>query len=165
IAVEEGFEGDRTAWLASLKGDAGEPGTIGVNGKSAYEVALELGFEGTEEGWLESLKGEQGEAGTGTRIAGQVDTIEQLPEAVDEEEAGRAYFVGKHLYVAIAGEWIDFGDMSGPEGMGLNIRGTLPNIESLPSENNRAGDAYIINKKMFVWDSTRWAETGNVGAP
>ena len=69
IAVEKGFEGDETAWLASLKGEKGADGVIGAdgaNGKSAYQIAVEKGFEGDETAWLASLKGakgEQGEAG------------------------------------------------------------------------------------------------------
>lgn len=65
IAIANGFEGDVTAWLASLRGedgDNGENSTIpGPQGLSAYEVAVENGFEGTEEDWLESLKGENGQ--------------------------------------------------------------------------------------------------------
>lgn len=45
----------------------GEDGYIGVDGKSAYEVALDNGFVGTEEEWLEYLRqgpvGPQGEQG------------------------------------------------------------------------------------------------------
>lgn len=32
IAVEQGFVGDRDAWLASLKGEQGEPGEQGIQG-------------------------------------------------------------------------------------------------------------------------------------
>lgn len=45
-------------------------GTVGADGKSAYEVAQDNGFTGTEQDWLDSLKGadgaqgEQGVAGT-----------------------------------------------------------------------------------------------------
>ena len=51
IAVQEGYEGTVTDWLASL---------VGPQGKSAYEVAVEEGFVGTEEEWLLSLVGPQG---------------------------------------------------------------------------------------------------------
>lgn len=37
---------------------------IGVDGKSAYEVAVENGFSGTEAAWLASLVGPQGEVGS-----------------------------------------------------------------------------------------------------
>ena len=66
IAVEKGFEGDETAWLASLKGEKGADGVIGadgVDGKSAYQIAVEKGFEGDETAWLASLKGADGAQG------------------------------------------------------------------------------------------------------
>ena len=66
IAVEKGFEGDETAWLASLKGEKGADGVVGkngVDGKSAYQIAVEKGFEGDETAWLASLKGADGVIG------------------------------------------------------------------------------------------------------
>ena len=84
IAVEQGFLGDESAWLLSLKGDAGqrgekgeqgeqgaagrdgekgergEKGADGQDGKSAYEIAVEQGFIGDKAAWLLSLKGERG---------------------------------------------------------------------------------------------------------
>lgn len=63
IAVENGFEGDAVAWLASLKGEPGKDGSAGAagaNGKSAYELAVDGGFEGTIEEWFASLKGADG---------------------------------------------------------------------------------------------------------
>ena len=44
-------------------GAAGEPGTPGQDGLSAYEVAVANGFDGTVEEWLLSLVGPQGEPG------------------------------------------------------------------------------------------------------
>ena len=66
IAVENGFEGDEAAWLASLKGADGKDGvdgTDGAAGKSAYAIAVENGFEGDEAAWLASLKGADGKDG------------------------------------------------------------------------------------------------------
>ena len=66
IAVENGFEGDEAAWLASLKGADGKDGvdgTDGAAGKSAYATAVENGFEGDEAAWLASLKGADGKDG------------------------------------------------------------------------------------------------------
>ncbi len=66
IAVENGFEGDESAWLASLKGADGKDGvdgTDGAAGKSAYATAVENGFEGNEAAWLASLKGADGKDG------------------------------------------------------------------------------------------------------
>lgn len=65
IAVEGGYTGTQTEWLASLKGEKGEPGQYqnGADGKSAYEIAVEGGYTGTKEEWLASLKGEKGDQG------------------------------------------------------------------------------------------------------
>ena len=66
IAVENGFEGDEAAWLASLKGADGKDGVDGADGaagKSAYATAVENGFEGNEAAWLASLKGADGKDG------------------------------------------------------------------------------------------------------
>lgn len=79
IAVDNGFEGDQAAWLASLKGDKGDdgdpgtPGTDGADGESAYQIAVDNGFEGDETAWLASLKGEKGDdgdPGTGGGLTG-----------------------------------------------------------------------------------------------
>ena len=70
IAVEHGYVGTETEWLASLHGADGQNGRNGTNGrngadgadgKSAYEIAVEHGYVGTETEWLASLKGEPGE--------------------------------------------------------------------------------------------------------
>lgn len=69
IAVENGFNGTETEWLASLKGEKGsqgiqgKQGTRGEKGKSAYESAVENGYTGTEAEWISSLKGARGTTG------------------------------------------------------------------------------------------------------
>ena len=49
--------------VPTVKGDDGEAGADGADGKSAYEIAVEEGYSGTEEEWIASLKGEDGEDG------------------------------------------------------------------------------------------------------
>lgn len=67
IAVENGFTGTESEWVASLTGPQGPQGIQGVpgssTGDSAYTVAVQNGFIGTEAEWLASLVGEQGPAG------------------------------------------------------------------------------------------------------
>ena len=93
IAVEKGFEGDETAWLASLKGEKGADGVIGAdgaNGKSAYQIAVEKGFEGDETAWLASLKGADGAQGVDGKqgeAGPKGDPGEQGPKG-DPGEAG-----------------------------------------------------------------------------
>lgn len=64
LAAKNGFTGNESAWLASLKGDKGEQGpkgndgqngVNGVDGKdglSAYSIAIKNGYSGTEEEWV-----------------------------------------------------------------------------------------------------------------
>ena len=90
IAVEKGFEGDETAWLASLKGEKGADGVVGkngVDGKSAYQIAVEKGFEGDETAWLASLKGADGVIGKDGAQGEQGPVGEQGPKG-DPGETG-----------------------------------------------------------------------------
>lgn len=54
-------------WLNPI----GKPEKIGLDGKSAYEIALEDGFVGTKQEWLNSLKGETGAKGDKGDIGAQ----------------------------------------------------------------------------------------------
>ena len=90
LAVEKGFEGDETAWLASLKGEKGADGVVGkdgADGKSAYQLAVEKGFEGDETAWLASLKGADGVIGKDGAQGEQGPVGEQGPKG-DPGEAG-----------------------------------------------------------------------------
>lgn len=53
---------------------------IGLDGKSAYEVALANGFEGSEQEWLESL----------TKLSPEADTIAHRAEAAAKEAEAKA---------------------------------------------------------------------------
>ena len=63
IAVEKGYVGSESDWLASLKGNDGQQGQSGTSGASAYDIAVGKGFSGTEQQWLDSLKGTKGDTG------------------------------------------------------------------------------------------------------
>lgn len=64
LAAKNGFTGNESSWLASLKGDKGDQGpkgndgqngVNGVDGKdglSAYSIAVKNGYSGTEEEWV-----------------------------------------------------------------------------------------------------------------
>lgn len=104
IAVDEGFAGTQTEWLASLKGADGLDGrdglngadgqngrdgidgingTNGTNGKSAYELAVEHGFIGTEEQWLESLKATYDDTEIKSRVTTLESTIGSLNDSLE----------------------------------------------------------------------------------
>lgn len=64
LAVKNGFSGNETAWLESLKGEKGDTGAAGADGKnglngvdgkdglSAYSIAVKNGYNGTEADWV-----------------------------------------------------------------------------------------------------------------
>jgi len=68
LAVQDGFVGTLTEWLASLKGAQGDGGTNtptpGADGLSAYQLAVQAGFSGDLNAWLASLHGADGQDGT-----------------------------------------------------------------------------------------------------
>jgi hypothetical protein len=67
VAVQNGFQGSETQWLASLQGTAGTNGTNGMDGSdgaSAYQIAVQNGFQGSETQWLASLQGAAGTNGS-----------------------------------------------------------------------------------------------------
>lgn len=78
LAVDNGYTGTISEWLASLVGEVGatgqngadgkdgvngSDGKNGINGQSAYELAVEKGYSGTLDQWLESLIGQPGTNG------------------------------------------------------------------------------------------------------
>lgn len=58
VAVENGYVGSETDWLASLKGADGQDGAKGDDGDSAYQVWLDAGNTGSVQDYLDSLKGD-----------------------------------------------------------------------------------------------------------
>ena len=86
IAKSHGFIGSEKEWLASLKGDKGDPftyddftpeqlallkgpkgdtgekGARGDKGDSAYDIAVKLGYRGTEQEWIAYLAKAQSDA-------------------------------------------------------------------------------------------------------
>uniref|UniRef100_A0AAU7PG89 Tail fiber protein n=1 Tax=Burkholderia phage vB_BgluM-SURPRISE13 TaxID=3159457 RepID=A0AAU7PG89_9VIRU len=128
IAVDNGFVGDVTAWLTSLKG---------LNGDSAYTVAVGNGFVGTQAQWLASLvgpkgdkgdtgsqgeqgvKGDKGDTGntgaTGTSLAyiGDFANSGALPAGTLSQVAT----AGGHIFINNGTTWVDAGPVAqGPQG-------------------------------------------------
>ncbi len=57
----------------------------------------------------------------------------------------------------------------GQAGIGINIKGTVPNVGSLPPTGNKQGDAYVDDSTdhIWVWDATSgtWIDAGNIQGP
>lgn len=85
-----------------LKGDPGQNGIDGINGKSAYEIAIDNGFVGSETEWLESLKGEKGNKGDkGNPGSNGQDGSDGVPGESAFEVAVRNGFSGTEI------EWLE----------------------------------------------------------
>ena len=74
------------------KGEQGERGQNGIDGKSAYQLAVDHGFVGDEAAWLQSLKGANGASGTkgeqGERGQNGIDGKSAYQLAVDHGFVG-----------------------------------------------------------------------------
>lgn len=82
IAVDNGFVGSESAWLASLVGPQGDPGNDGgpgADGDSAYQVAVDNGFVGNEAAWLASLVGSAGSPGSNGADGKTIFTTSGVP--------------------------------------------------------------------------------------
>lgn len=55
--------------------------------------------------------------------------------------------------------------VKGDTGAGLNLKGTQPNVGSLPSSGNTAGDGWLVNGILYTWDGTQWVNAGNIQGP
>lgn len=54
----------------------------------------------------------------------------------------------------------------GEDGTSLNIKGTKTSSSELPNDGtNKAGDAYLINAEMWIWDGDSWENCGTVRGP
>lgn len=61
--------------------------------------------------------GPAGQSGISTTIKGEYDSLEELDNIHPTGEQGDAYIVGGDLYVWINDDWIDVGEMRGPQGV------------------------------------------------
>jgi len=74
LAVQNGYVGTLSQWLASLQGSSGSTGATGATGaagaagQSAYAAAVANGFVGTEMQWLDSLEGSDGSPSTDVTV-------------------------------------------------------------------------------------------------
>ncbi len=166
-----------TVPASELKGKDGEPGNPGTPG-----IPGEPGKDGAP--------GKDGENAPIGKIVGVLEPGTDLPNVGDYKE-GDTFVVGTHFHTVVDGQWKDIGDFSGPvgqsafelaqeegfegskeewleslkgeTGLGLRIKGSLTSKDDLPKESMEAGDAYIIDSIMWVWDTEDWSPVGSVG--
>lgn len=134
----------------------------------------------SEVGW-ELVPGDAYITASSLLVQGVVDSFEQLPQVGQPSEAW-IVMVGDTPYTyvwAVEDEkWVNIGDIGmaqgppgpqgerGPVGAGLSILGTLEDVaerDGLDPGTLTAGDGYMIDGELHVWDGTEWSNTGNVG--
>jgi len=56
---------------------------------------------------------------------------------------------------------------TGSAGTSFTIKGTVPNVASLPTTGNTVGDAYIVSatQELYVWDGAAWDNLGQIVGP
>lgn len=148
IAVESGYTGTETEWLASLKGEkgdtgetgaAGADGADGADGKSAYEIWLAAGNAGTEAEFLESLKGEKGDTGAQGEQGLQGETG---AAGADGQDGKSAYEIAvENGYAGTESEW----------------------LESLKGEKGDTGETGAQGEKGDTGEKGETGETGSDG--
>lgn len=164
------------AGMGELRDSAGGPGPQGEPGASAYEVAVVGGFVGTEAQWLASLvgpegpqgpqgeTGPQGAAGAGLNILGTLATEGDLPLTGN---AGEAYLIAGDLWVWSGSEWVNAGQIQGPQGpAGATGADGVDGADGVPG-----ASAYEVAVAAgFVGTEAQWLASlvgpqGPVGAP
>lgn len=189
IWLDNGHTGEASEFLTSLKGTNGTNGTnIIVKGSVATFTAL-TGTPAEQDvysvrdtntlyayiggAWtpLGSFKGADGLPGTDGANGSSITIIKILTEGdqvVPDAAAnpGKAYVdMAKRIQLSLGGEWIDGGPVgargdTGPQGHGVNLRGTIAGTQFLPRVDQGAvdGDGYFIesSKLLYVMVDSIW---------
>ncbi len=158
VAVADGFVGNVTQWLASIKGAKGDTGNTGLQGKSAFQSAVDQGFVGTESQWVLSLKGATGYPG---------------PSAYAVAVAGGFSGTEAQWLLTLKGAKGDTGDrglqgLQGDDGTSLVPRGTVATVGALPAPApSNKGWIYGVTATGHLYgsDGTSWADLGDFRGP
>ena len=113
IAVEKGFTGDETAWLASLKGAKGDKGNTGPQGpQGPTGPAGPQGKQG-----IQGIQGPKGADGKSINVKGSIKTASELSKLTNVSD-GDGYVTADdgHLHVYTKSSWVDVGVVKGPKG-------------------------------------------------
>jgi hypothetical protein len=189
VWLDAGHTGEANEFLQSLQGTNGTNGTnILIKGSVATYAALtstpaEQDVYSVRDtntlyayvggGWipLGSFKGEDGAPGTDGANGSSITIIKILtpedqvvPDALANN--GKAYVdLNKHIQLSLGGQWIDGGPVgargdTGPQGHGVNLRGTVTGTQYLPRVDQGAvdGDGYFIesSKLLYVMVDSQW---------
>ena len=175
LAVEkDGFSGSYIEWRDSLKGEKGETGKSGEDGSPGASIFVAGTLSSIDD--LPMSNNSRGDAyiidenfwvwdGSDWEDVGFI----QGPKGQkgDQGEPGKEGLQGRPGPQGPQGPEGPAGP-EGPEGpMGASIRilGTYDSVEEIPAINHLSGDAYVIQGKVFVWDTSKWVDVGLFQGP
>ncbi|MFT7298501.1 MAG: hypothetical protein ACI9WO_001314, partial [Sphingobacteriales bacterium] len=158
----EGAKGDK-----GDTGNQGEKGDAGAEGKSAYQFWKTSNPTGTEAEYLASLKGEAGIKGdAGTSGINGIDGAKGNTGAKGDKGD-----IGSQGLTGATGAKGDTGIQGvkgekGTDGSGVSILGSF-DFENLLPATGTAGDSYLVQGDLFVWNSigSNWTNVGNIQGP
>lgn len=189
IWLDNGHSGDEASYLASLQGTNGKDGTnIVVKGSVATYVSLPASpaeqdvysvrdtntlYAYVGGNWiaLGTFKGADGADGNPGANGSSITIVKILtpgdqvvPDPVPN--AGKAYVdLNGRLLISIGNTWVDVGPVgargdTGPQGHGVNLRGTVSGVSYLPRPDQGAvdGDGYFTasDKLLYVMVDGQW---------
>lgn len=153
--------------IQGIKGDKGDRGEQGIQGPKGEKGAQ--GIQG-----IQGPKGDRGETGEQGPKGDKGDIGEQGPIGPmgpqgeigptgppgpkgDRGETGTQGPVGPQGEQGIQGD-------KGTDGTSVSILGEKVSEAELPADAS-AGDSYLINGDLYVWNGTQWANVGRIQGP
>ena len=108
---DKGDKGDKgEQGIQGLQGIQGERGPQGIKGDTGSQGPK--GIQGPK-----GDKGDKGDTGAGLNILGSYNTYEELIAAHPTGTTGDAYLINGSLYVWENTQWLDVGNIEGPQGI------------------------------------------------
>nr|MDS1299826.1 hypothetical protein [Aequorivita sp. S2608] len=148
IAVDNGFVGTETEWLASLQGAdgaAGQDGADGTDGKSAYQEWLDAGNTGTEQDFLDSLIGADGADGSVITIENGNWYIDGVDTGV--QAGGQNGEDGATPEIGTNGNWWIDGVDTGVKAQGEDGKSAFEIWKEIPGNENGTEQDFINDLK------------------
>jgi hypothetical protein len=120
-------------------------------------------------------QGVQGLRGPGLRVLDPVSDFASLPLTGNADGDARYEIDNGMMWVWYADDlnqtngtnWHPLGDVRGPAGAGVSIKGSVATQADLPNLGNAPGDGLIAQDTghLWVWDGTAWNDSGNIRGP
>ncbi|WP_304341246.1 BppU family phage baseplate upper protein [Metaclostridioides mangenotii] len=112
----QGSKGDKgDVGLQGPKGDKGERGAQGEKGEIGEQGIQGIQGPKGDQG-IQGPQGEKGDVGKDLDIVDVFESFEQLPNILNDDNFGDCYIVGKELYIWSSTGWLNYGELSGPDG-------------------------------------------------